>query len=126
MAIKIDQRGESAWFDRIKSACEDAGTYQPFFDIVIGELAGIMDTRDAAQEQYRRSGGNPVVGHTNKGGHTNLTKNPCLKVIQECNTQALAYWRELGLTPSGFKKIQGTAAHEKETSFEELLEGIGI
>lgn len=116
----------AGWKKRIKSACEDAGTYQPFFDIVIGELAGIMETRDAAQEQYERSGGNPVVAHTNKAGHTNLAKNPCLKVIQECNTQALAYWRELGLTPSGFKKIQGTAAKEKETSFEELLEGIGI
>lgn len=116
----------TGWKKRIKSACEDAGTYQPFFDIVIGELAGIMETRDAAQEQYERSGGNPVVAHTNKAGHTNLAKNPCLKVIQECNTQALAYWRDLGLTPSGFKKIQGTAAQEKETSFEELLEWIGI
>lgn len=117
---------KAEWFEIIKSATEDAGTHQPFFDLVIEELAGIMETRDAAQEQYRLSGGNPVVGHTNKGGHTNLTKNPCLKVIQECNAQALAYWRDLGLTPSGFKKIQGAAAKEKETTFEELLAGIGI
>lgn len=114
------------WFTKIKSACEEAGTYQPFFDIVIGELAGIMETRDAAQDLYEKSGGNPVVAYTNKSGHTNLRKNPALAVIQECNTQALAYWRDLGLTPSGFKKIQGAAAKEKETTFEELLEGIGI
>lgn len=114
------------WKNTIKDACTAAGLYQPFFDLAIEQLAQIMETRDAAVEQYKASGAHPVVAYTNKGGHTNLRKNPALAVIQECNQQALAYWRDLGLTPSGFKKIEGTAAKEKESSFEDLLAGIGI
>lgn len=114
------------WFDTIKHATEEAGTYQPFFDLAIEQLAQIMETKDAAQELYKKSGGNPVVAYTNKGGHTNLRKNPALAVIQECNQQALAYWRDMGLTAAGFKKVQGQAAKEKETSFEDILGRIGI
>lgn len=117
---------KTEWFEKIKAATEAAETYKPFFDLAIEQLAQIMETKDAAVEQYEASGGLPVLDYTNAGGHTNPRKNPALAVIQECNTQALAYWRDLGLTPSGFKKIQGTTAQEKETSFEELLEGIGI
>ena len=117
---------KGGWKKKIRAACEEAGTYQPFFDLAIEQLAQIMETKDAAIALYKKSGGNPVVAYTNKGGHTNLRKNPALAVIQECNVQALAYWRDLGLTPSGFKKIDGKAAKEKETTFEDLLEGIGI
>lgn len=114
------------WFETIKDATKEAGTYQTFFDLAIEQLAQIMETKDAAQALYEKSGGNPVVAYTNKGGHTNLRKNPALAVIQECNAQGLAFWRDLGLTPSGFKKIDGKAAKEKETTFEEILGRIGI
>lgn len=116
------------WKRKIKSACVDAGTYQEFFDLAIDQLAGIMETRDAAQEQFKASGNMPVVMHVNKGGHKNVAKNPALTVINECNQQALAYWRDLGLTPSGFKKLGHdlTDAKKKDGSFEELLSGIGI
>ncbi len=117
---------KKTWKRKIKQACEEAGTYQPFFDNVINTLAAIMEIRDAAVEQYAASGGNPVVAHTNKGGHTNIVKNPALAIINEQNQQALAYWRDLGLTPSGFKKLNGDAVQKKETSFEDVLSGIGI
>ena len=113
------------WEHAIKEACQEAGTYQPFFDLIIKELAGIMDTKDAALEIYEKSGGSPVVKYTNKGGFTNLRKNPALAVIQECNQQALAYWRDLGLTPSGFKKLDGAVKkHEETDAFSELLGGL--
>ena len=114
------------WKRKIKQACEEAGTYQPFFDNVINTLAAIMEIRDAAVEQYAASGGNPVVAHTNKGGHTNIVKNPALAIINEQNQQALAYWRDLGLTPSGFKRLDGKAVEQKDASFEDVLKGIGI
>lgn len=115
----------SKWERVIKEACQEAGTYQPFFDLIIKELAGIMDTKDAALEIYEKSGGSPVVKYTNKGGFTNLRKNPALAVIQECNQQALAYWRDLGLTPSGFKKLDGMVNKQTEKdAFSELLGGI--
>lgn len=116
---------KKTWAEKIKEACQQAGTYQPFFDIVIEELAGIMETKAAALDQYKQSGGHPVVAYTNKGGYTNLRKNPALAVIQECNQQALAYWRDLGLTPSGFKKLDGQLNRQEETdAFSELLGGI--
>ena len=118
---------KQTWKRRIIKACKEAGTYEPFFTLVIDQLAGIMETRDNAMAQYEISGGNPVVAHTNKGGATNIVKNPALQVINECNQQALAYWRDLGLTPSGFRKLSGKDIKEKkEVSFEEVLAGIGI
>lgn len=118
---------KGTWRRKIRAACEEAGTYEPFFDIVIDQLAGIMETRDEALKQFKASGGNPVVAHTNKGGNTNLVKNPALQVINECNQQALAYWRDLGLTPSGFRKLSGKdVATKKEATFEDVLAGIGI
>ena len=119
---------KGTWRKRIRAACEEAGTYEPFFDMAIDQLAGIMETLDAAEKQYKATGKIPVIQHQNKGGATNLVKNPTLVIINECNQQALAYWRDLGLTPSGFKKLGNelTVNVRKENSFEDLLSGIGI
>lgn len=115
------------WARKIRSACKKAGTYQPQFKYVIETLAQIMETKDAAIELYTKSGGNPVVAYTNKGGHTNLRKNPALAVIQECNVQALAYWRDLGLTPAGLKKLNADVVKDTKTEggLEKLLAGLG-
>jgi hypothetical protein len=49
-------------------------------------------------------------------------------VWQDLNTQALAYWRDMGLTPAGLKKLNDAAlkAAKKGTPLEEALKGIGI
>ena len=36
-----------------------------------------------------------------------MVKNPLLAVWDDLNKTALAYWRELGLTPAAYKKISG-------------------
>lgn len=97
----------NAWKKRITDYCKDAGTYQPFFDDVIGTLADVLANRDATAKQYKQTGSSPVVKYTNKGGNTNPTKNPILVLWDDLNKTALIYWRELGLTPSGYKKITG-------------------
>lgn len=114
------------WLKVIKDACEQAGTYSEEYSSVIDTLAGIMEIRDEAEKQYQESGAHPVVAYTNKGGHTNLRKNPALAVINEQNQQALAYWRDLGLSPAGFKKLDGAAIKKTGKSFEEVLQGIGL
>lgn len=114
------------WLKVIQEACEKAGTYSEEYESTIDTLAGIMEVRDKAQEQYEASGSNPVVSYTNKGGYTNLRKNPALQVITDQNAAALAYWRDLGLTPAGFKKLDGNAIHKTGASFEEVLSGIGL
>lgn len=114
------------WKNRIESACKNAGTYEPHFDDVIETLAGILENRDRAQEQFEAMKCQPIVQHTNKGGNTNLVKNPALVVINEMNAQALQFWRELGLTPKGFQAMQKNGFKKPEASFEEILENIGI
>lgn len=115
------------WQDKIKESCEAAGTYQPFFDSVIDTLAGIMEMRDNAQEKFEVSGGNTIIKHTNKGGATNIVKNPALVVLMDCNAQALAYWRELGLTSRSYKAMTGSLNVKIENKgFEEVLADLGI
>ena len=109
-----------SWKVRIKQAAEDAGTYKPFFDSVIDTLAGILERRDAAQETFERSGSSILVKHTNKGGSTNLEKNPALCLINELNRDALAYWRDLGLTPKGWKALSDGAMVKSKEEKKEL------
>ena len=118
---------KEAWKKRIKSAAIDAGTYKDFFDPVIETLSGIMELRDNASVEFERSGGEVTVEHTNKGGATNIVKNPALVVLMDCNSQALSYWKELGLTPAGLKKINETAlaAGKKESTLEKALKALG-
>ena len=117
------------WKIRIEQACKDAGTYRPYFDSVIETLAGIMEMRDDAEERFHtgRNKGKTVITHTNKAGAKNYVKNPALVIVDEMNKTALSYWRDLGLTPAGLKKIgESVIEVRQQGSFEEVLSKIGI
>lgn len=114
------------YIEVITQKCKDAGTYAPYFDLVIAELARILEIRDDAEAQYKKMGGMPVVKHTNKAKQENIVKNPALVVITELNTTALAYWRDLGLTPKGLKSLGETIKKEDGNSFESLLANLGV
>lgn len=116
------------WTDKIVAACKDAGTYRAYFDSVIDTLAETMEMRDDAREKFYKSGGQAVVSHTNKGGNTNIVKNPMLVIIDDLNKTALAYWRDLGLTPAGLKRINEDAmkgGSEKQT-LGSVLKDLGV
>lgn len=117
---------QDQWKEKIEESCMKAGTYRPFFDAVIDTLAGILERRDMAQEAFEKTGGNVIVKHTNKGGSTNLEQNPALRLINDLNRDALAYWRDLGLTPAGLKKISDLTikAEVKESALEKALKGL--
>lgn len=122
-----DQRlTKKQWKAKIKKACTAAGTYQKFFDIAIDTVAGILETRDKAEAYYIDTGSEPIIEYTNKGGATNTIKNPSLAVISDCNMQALAYLRDLGLTAKGLKSLGVTIEKEDTNSFEKLLSDLGI
>lgn len=93
------------WVEKIRHSCEEVGTYKQAFDSVIDTLADILERRDVAQEVFRDTGNMVLVEHTNKGGNTNIEQNPALRLINDLNRDALAYWRDLGLTPAGLKRI---------------------
>lgn len=113
------------WIKKINSACKQAGTYQPQFKHVIETLAQIMEERDTAHDQYVEGGSQPTVIHVNKAKEANVAKNPALMLEMDLNTQALAYWRDLGLTPAGLRKLNADAVKEKPTgNLEQILAGI--
>lgn len=117
---------KGAWKKRIKNACELAGTYRLCFDETIETLALILEKRDEAQKAYKDSGSLPVVEYTNKAGATNYVKNPALVLWDELNKSALAYWRDLGLTPAGLKKIDETMLQKKKgNALEKALKDLG-
>ena len=117
---------KSAWVERITASAVSAGTYRPFFDDVIDTLADILERRDIAREQFADSGGNILVNHTNKAGATNIEQNPALRMVNDLNRDALAYWRDLGLTPAGLKRIdEQSMKQRKKSALAEALRGIG-
>lgn len=119
---------KNRWKKLIVSACEEAGTYQSYYDSVIDTLATVMETRDDALKQYKAEGSEPVIEHTNQGGNTNTVKNPLLVMVMDCNAQALAYWRDLGLTPAGMKRLGEKSVTQKDTkaSLADALADLGI
>ena len=113
---------KATWKNRITEACRAAGTYRDFFLPVIDTLAGILEKRDDAQDMFTKSGGNILVKHPNKGGATNIEQNPALRLINDLNRDALAYWRDLGLTPAGLKKIDEEAMKpKKQNTLDKVL-----
>lgn len=116
---------KETWKRRIKEATISAGTYRPCFDELINTLAGILEKRDEAEAEYKRLGSEPIVKYTNKGGNQNMIKNPALTLWNDMNTTALAYWRELGLTPAGLKKLKDDALREQTADFGSILRSIG-
>lgn len=97
------------WIESITESAEGVGTYRPEYETIIDTLATILEQRDKAMEDYIKTGSHPVISHTNKGGATNLVKNPLLVMWSDLNKDALTYWRDLGLTPSGLRKLADNA-----------------
>ena len=114
---------KATWKKRIRDDCTEVGTYQKSFDAVIDTLAGILENRDRALEEFD---GEMIVEHTNKSGATNMEQNPLLRLINDLNRDALAYWRDLGLTPAGLKRIDEKAMQKKKgNALAEALREVG-
>lgn len=116
---------KTEWKELIKSQCQEAGTYRPYFDSVINALAEILVRRDEINEQYEAEGCQATLEHTNKAGATNVAKNPLIMLWNDMNVQALAYWKELGLTSASLKKINGeTSTVKRKSALAEALSEI--
>ena len=115
-----------AWSGKLKKQVKEAGTYREQFVPVIDALSKILEQRDQVFEQYVDEGSQAVIERTSDRGAVNRAKNPLLQLWMDLNAQALAYWRDLGLTPAGLKKIKDTSASKKgeESSLERALNGI--
>lgn len=99
------------WKKKIVQNMETVGTYKESFLPAIETLADILERRDSAIQQWKDEGSHLMINKTSDRGAVNVAKNPLLGLIQECEKDALTYWSQLGLTPSGLKK---TFADDKE------------
>ena len=95
------------WNDLIVAQMAALNLQNDAYNSSVETLASILEQRDKTYQEFKKSGGKSVIEYTNKGGSTNLTKNPLLVLWDDLNKSALAYWRELGLTPSSYKKMTG-------------------
>lgn len=93
-----------AWKKKIIESMNAVGTYQDAYIGAIDTLADILARRDSALKQWTDEGCQLMVIKTQDRGAQNLAKNPLLAILQECEKDALTYWSQLGLTPSGLRK----------------------
>lgn len=110
------------WKARIKKAAETVGTYQEPFDDVITTLADMLAERDRIYIQYVEEGAHPLVEVISDRGQSNLRDNPLLTTWRSINRDALQYWRDLGLTPAGLKKIvDDSMKPDQESTLDRVL-----
>lgn len=107
---------KSGWKAKIKKACKEAGTWRDCFSQAAETLADILEKRDQAQAVWEADGAAVLVTYTNKGGGENKVIHPALKLVTDLNRDALAYWRDLGLTPAGLRKINEDAMRPRKAS----------
>ena len=115
------------WKRTIRRQTKAVGTYQKTFESAIDALAKILAQRDEIYQQYVDEGSKALVTKTSDRGAVNWVPNPLLTLWKDLNTSALAYWRDLGLTPAGLKRINESAMTKKTTgsALEEALKSIG-
>ena len=117
---------KATWKKRIEEQMKLAGTYREHFVPVIDALAAILEERDRTREAFIAGGSEPLVEVVSDRGAVNMRKNPLLELWIALNKDALTYWRDLGLTPAGLKKIDETAmAPRKRSALSDALRELG-
>lgn len=106
---------KNKWKNLINEQLSALGLQNEAYNSTVESLASILEQRDKTYKEFKDSGGKSALEYTNRGGATNMTKNPLLILWDDLNKTALAYWRELGLTPSSYKKLTGTGVKKEES-----------
>lgn len=101
-------------YSKVKRQMKKIGTYKPEYDAAILVLAEALKDYYCAKEQFEERGGDYMVEYTNKAGATNYVKNPLYVIVDDLRKNIVSYCRELGLTPTGYKKIGGTEDQEAD------------
>ena len=111
-----------AWKRKIRSQAMAVGTYRSAFSSAVDALAKVLEQRDLVYQQFLAEGGRFVVERISDRGAVNSAKNPLLQTWMDLNAQALTYWKELGLTAAGLKKIDEEAMKpKKQNTLDKVL-----
>ena len=114
---------KAEWKTLIEQQIKFDPDYIPSFQTTIIILSEILEERDRVHDEYERTGANPIIIFESDRGAKNPKPNPLLKQWNELNTTALAYLRDLGITPAGLRKLQGQLPkNEPKRSFQEIFE----
>ena len=105
---------KTKWKNLINKQLSALGLKDDAYSSAVDSLAAILEQRDITFQEFQDSVGKTVIENTNNGGSTNMTKNPLLVMWDDLNKTALAYWRELGMTPSSYKKLTGEGPKKEE------------
>ena len=123
---KKQPRTEQHYRNDIIKKMKVLGVYHAEFSHVVDTLARTLYDYERTLKSFEDSGGNVVIRHTNKAGATNATKNPYYLALEGMREDILAYSRELGLTPSGLKKInEASMKPVRKSALAEALQAFG-
>lgn len=111
-----EQKTERQYRNDIIRRMKGVGTYREEFMPTIERLASLYVQRDQLDARIAEVDPSPVILHTNKGGSTNMTKNPILATRDTLFDKLLSHERELGLTPTALRKMNASAFAVKEES----------
>lgn len=116
---------KTEWKQYLIDCCKQNETYRDTFLVTIETLAQILEQRDKVHDQYVEEGSQPIiVKYSQREGKKNMAKNPLLMLETDLNTQALAYLRQLGLTPASLKQMNDQIIEKtKKSVLEEALNG---
>ena len=104
---------EKQWNKRINEELIHCGIEYSMSSSIIETLVTILVQRDHIYNQYINEGEKPII---------EKRKNPLLILWDDLNKTALAYWRELGLTPSSLKRInEGAVKQPKLNKLDEMI-----
>lgn len=113
------------WADEVRAQAKAVGTYREAYEPVIVTLATVLEQRDRAYADYIEDGARTTIEKESDRGAKNVGINPKLRAWQDLNAQALAYWRDLGLTPAGLKRIDEKATKApRKSALAEALESL--
>lgn len=103
---------------------KDLDIYEDSFIISVDILDKLLDEYEKAYKEWEDGGCKMVVEYTNKNNQTNYVKNPLYQSMEKLRMDILSYSKELGLTPSGLKKLRGSSFDKDEgkvSKVEEVL-----
>lgn len=103
---------------------KEIGTYNESFNLSISILDKLLDDYNNARKEWEEDGCRMVISYTNKNNQTNTVKNPLYQSMEKLRMDILSYLKELGLTPSGLKKLRQSSFAEddgKVSKVEEVL-----
>ena len=120
---EIEKTVENDITKNIIGCMKAIGTYDNAFILSIGILDGLLSDYYRAREEWIDDGGQLVMEYTNKNGQTNTVKNPLYQSMEKLRMDILTYLRELGITPSGLKKLKQDSFGDnaKVSKVEEML-----